>query len=182
MKRSHLALLAGSGLVLAACATSPTRVYGPGPSQTGAAASTVSLEGKIAECGHSGAAPAQVVYPDGWQTRFNEVAQKSMSNDELLGGPVTTEVVARNDKPVRPPVPSYPASAASRGVEGLCYALMDVTPAGTPDEILTACSSPAFSSATYEAVRDLEFAPKTVEGRQVRRLNVVYPVQYCLQD
>ena len=181
MKLSQFALLAGAGLLAAACATSP-QVYGPGPSTETGAASTVAVEGQIAECGHRGAEPAQVTYPDGWQQRLNQVAQQSMSEDELLGGPVTTEVVARNDKPVNPPAPSYPASMATQGIEGQCYALMDVTPSGTPEDILTACSSPAFNAPTYEAARSLTFAPKRVEGRAVRRLNVVYPIEYCLQD
>ncbi|MEE2878952.1 MAG: energy transducer TonB [Pseudomonadota bacterium] len=179
MKFTSLALLAGAGLVAAGCATLP-----PSPDTAVTAPSTapVSLEGKIAECGHPGAAPAQVVYPDGWQKRLTEVAEQSMAQDELLGGPVTTEVVARNDEPKVRPSPTYPATAARIGLEAMCYAMMDVTPSGDPEEILTACSSPAFNAATYEAIRTVKFAPKVIDGRQVRRLNVVYPVQYCLSQ
>lgn len=180
MKLSRFVLFAGGGLLAAACATSP-QVYGPGPTTQTGASSTVALEGQIAECGHRGAPPAQVIYPDGWQQRLNQVAQQSMSNDELLGGPVTTEVVARDDKPVSPPSPAHPASMASQGIEGLCYAMMDVTQAGNPAEILTACSAPAFNAAAYEAAQSMSFAPKRVDGRTVRRLNVVYPMPFCLR-
>ncbi|WP_084399248.1 energy transducer TonB [Henriciella aquimarina] len=181
MKLSPFALLAGGVILLSACATEPVRVYGPGPEPTGAATSgPVSLEGKIAQCGHRGAEEATAFYPEGWQQRLGEVAQKSMANDELLGGPVTTEVVDRNAQPVEPPSPAYPAGPASRGVEAQCYGLFDVTTDGTPEEILTACSSPEFNAPTYQAVKGLRFAPKRVEGRAVRRMNVVYPVTYCL--
>lgn len=179
MKFTSIASLAGAGLLTAACATVPPA---PDTAVTASSGAALSLEGKIAECGHAGAQPATVVYPDGWQQRLTEVAKKSMAQDELLGGPVTTEVVARNDQPISPPRPVYPQAAVSNGLEAMCYALMDVTPAGHPDEILTACSSAAFNAATYEAASQLKFAPKIVDGRQVRRLNVVYPLQYCLSE
>lgn len=182
MRLLTFAAFAAGTAALAACATNPPRVYGPAPQTAGTAtAPSVSLEGKIAECGHSGAAPARVAYPEGWQARLNEVAQQSMSNDELLGGPVTTEVVERDAQPLSPPVPTYPGTAATAGREGLCYALMDVSQSGTPEEILTACSSPEFNAPTFNAVSNVRFSTKTVNGRPVRRLNVVYPIQYCLQ-
>ena len=177
-KMSTLAWLGGACLFAAACATSPPRVYGPG---TQMPTSTVNVDGQIAECGHAGASPAIVTYPDGWQQRLSEVATKSMAQDELLGGPVVTEVGARNDQPSSPPIPTYPSAAAASGIEGKCYAMMDVTPAGQTDDILVACSSPAFVGATRDAVSTVTFAPKMVEGRAVRRLNVIYPIEYCLR-
>ena len=178
MKPVSLAALAATGLLAAACATPP-----PAPDTAVSASATgpVSLAGKIAACGHAGAPPAEVIYPDGWQQRLGEVAKKTMSDDELLGGPVTTEVVARDDQPLSPPRPVYPQSAASMGLEAQCYAMMDVTPSGVPEDILTACSSAAFNASAYEAARSMTFAPKVVDGRPVRRLNVVYPLTYCLQ-
>ena len=180
MKASFLILTAASAALLAACATNPPVVYGPAPETAGPASGTGLRDGYIAECNHPGADPANVIYPAGWQDRLSEAAQKSWSNDELLGGPVTTEVVDRNAKPVSRPVPAYPTGAASRGLEAQCYAMMDVTPEGVPEDILTAWSSPEFNGPTLAAASKMRFTPKTVEGRAVRRLNVVYPVTYCL--
>lgn len=181
MKSLSLAALAAGGLVLASCATNPPVVYGPGPQGTDlpVPAAPVS-EGMIAACGHPGAKEAQVVYPDGWQVRLAEVAEKGRSNDELMGGPVTSEVVDRDAQPVQRPVPSHPASAATRGREAQCYAMFDVNTEGRPEEVLTACSSPEFSASTFEAIQQVRFSPRTVDGRAVRRLNVVYPITYCL--
>ena len=180
MKASYLTVTAVAAAFLAGCASDAPTVYGPAP-EPAAAASGVLKDGYIAECSHRGAPPANVIYPAGWQERLAEVAEKSRANDELLGGPVTTEIVDRDAKPVQPPVPDYPAGPASRGLEAQCYAMMDVTPAGVPEDILTACSSPEFNAATLDAAADMRFRPRTVDGRNVRRLNVVYPVTYCLQ-
>lgn len=180
MKFLALSSLLAAGALLSGCAVNPPAVYGPGPNAAGTSSTTVVTDGLIAECGHPGAPSATVAYPGGWQTRLSEVAQKSTSNDELLGGPVTTEVVDRDAQPSTRPVPMYPASAASAGREAMCYAMMDVNSSGAPEEILTACSSPEFNAATFNAMQAVRFSPKMVDGRAVRRLNVVYPVQYCL--
>ncbi|MEM5515934.1 energy transducer TonB [Henriciella sp. AS95] len=174
------AMAAGLGLV-AACAVDPVSpVYVPNPAGTGATASSPATDLMIAECGHAGADLASIVFPDGWQMRLAEVATKSASNDELLGGPVTTEVVDRNAKPISPPVPTYPSNAAMTGREGVCEVMFDVNKSGAPEEILTACSSPEFNASAFNAVSSVRFGPKVVDGRNVRRLNVVYPLQYCL--
>ena len=180
MKASYLTVSAVAAMFLAGCASELPVVYGPAPEAAGSAVPGVLKDGYIAECDHPGAPPANVIYPEGWQQRLAEVAQKSLSNDELLGGPVTTEVVDRKAQPIKPPVPSYPTGAASRNLEAQCYAMMDVTSDGVPEDVLTACSSPEFNASTREAVSQLRFRPKTIDGRQVRRLNVVYPVTYCL--
>ncbi|MGB3626497.1 MAG: energy transducer TonB [Henriciella sp.] len=180
MKLFSLSGLLVAGAFVSACAVNPPPVYGPGPAATGTASTTVVRDGMIAECGHPGAPSADVVYPEGWQTRLSEVAQKSASSGELLGGPVTTEVVDRDAQPIERPVPAYPAAAGSAGREAMCYAMMDVNTSGAPEEILTACSSPEFNSATFNAMQSARFSPKVVDGRNVRRLNVVYPVQYCV--
>ncbi len=182
MKPVLMIALVGGGLLLAACATDPIQVYGPGNTQTGSSSvANMPLSGQIAECGHPGAPPATVSFPEGWQARLTEVAHKHQSDDELLGGPVTTEVVARDAQPISPPVPAYPSAAASAGLEAACFAMFDVNKSGSPEEILTACSSSQFNAPTYTATQSLRFKPKVVDGRQVRQLNVVYPYQYCLE-
>lgn len=180
MKFPAIAILAPAAVLLAGCAVDPVTVYGPGPVSSGTSAPAASAEGLIAQCGHAGAERAAVVYPEGWQARLNETAKTSTSNDELLGGPVTTEVVDRNAQPSVRPVPTYPTAAASAGREAVCYAMMDVNKSGMPEEILTACSSPEFNAATFNAIQAVRFSPKVVDGRNVRRLNVVYPIEYCL--
>ena len=182
MRISSLLALGSAVGLIGACAVDGPAIYGPGPVSSGTTASAVVTENMIAECGHPGAKPTRIAFPDGWQTRMNEVATKSASNDELLGGPVTTEVVDRNAQPISPPVPTYPAAAASTGREAKCEVMFDVNNAGAPEEILTACSSPEFNASAFSAASGLRFTPKVVDGRNVRRLNVVYPLLYCLSD
>ena len=180
MKLTRL-LAAAAPFAIAACATAPPTVYGPGPAGSAATTTTVPA-GYIAECNHPGARRADVMFPEGWQERLSQVAQKSYAGDELLGGPVTTEVVERDAQPIKPPVPTYPAAALSRDLEAQCFAMFNVSTSGMPEELLTACSSPEFNASALSAAKDLRFSPKTVDGRKVRRLNVVYPFTYCIRS
>ncbi|WP_300377944.1 energy transducer TonB [Henriciella sp.] len=188
MKLVHVTAFAGLTLGLSACAVDPA-VYGPGPqagpavpSQTDTAAMSAALDGKIEACGHAGAEEARLIYPGGWHQRLSERPESSQSGGELLGGPVTREVVDRDAQPLSPPQPRYPEQAANRGIEAKCEILMDVSEAGQPEDVLTACSSPQFNASAYEAASRLRFAPETVDGRAVRRINVVYPITYCLNE
>ena len=186
MIRYHLALPAAAALLLSACAVDPA-TYGSraeprqAPQQTTPRTSATAQEGKIAACNHPGASEAQVEYPDGWYERLNEAPETgtSSSGGELLGGPSVIEVTARDAKPIRPPSVSYPSGPASRGIEAQCYALMDVDVSGQPERIQTACSSPAFNAATYQAAAQMRFAPRTRDGADIRRINVVYPITFC---
>ena len=176
-------LLAG----LAACAIDP---YAPAPIEQGAGplSGAQAMEvrpGQIAACGHAGAPVAELRYPDGWQTRLSQVPTMSSGGggDELLGGVSEPDaVVGTGVQPITPPQPVYPVSARNAGVEGRCEILMDVSPAGAPQNILTACSAPQFNAPTYQAATGLRFDPPREGGRSVRLVNVVYPMTYCLNE
>lgn len=176
-------LLAG----LAACAVDP---YAPAPieQRTGPLSGAQAMEvrpGQIAACGHTGAPVADLRYPDGWQARLSQVPTMSSGGggDELLGGVAEPDAVVGTDVlPTVPPQPVYPASALDAGQEGRCEILMDVSPAGAPQNILTACSAPQFNAPTYQAATGLRFDPPREGGRSVRLVNVVYPISYCMDQ
>ncbi len=187
MKMFHAAMLGGAAaMMLSACAVDPAMQQPPVPDQPAALPplqTSTPQPGEIAQCGHPGAAEAALRYPAGWNERLSKGATVSAygGGDELLGGVSTvSEVEARDAQPIRPPQPVYPAQAARSGREGVCEALLDVSPEGRPQDILTACSSPEFNAPTYQAVTGLTFDPPREGGRSVRLVNVVYPVTYCL--
>ncbi|MCZ4296766.1 energy transducer TonB [Henriciella marina] len=176
-------LLAG----LAACAVDP---YAPAPIDQRGVNAPVGQEmgvqpGQIAACGHAGAPVADLRYPDGWQARLSQGPTMSSGGggDELLGGVSEPDAVVGTDVlPIVPPQPVYPASALDAGQEGRCEILMDVSPAGAPQNILTACSAPQFNAPTYQAATGLRFDPPREGGRSVRLVNVVYPISYCMDQ
>jgi hypothetical protein len=187
MRLSHalpgVLMLAG----LSACAVDP---YPPAPiDQRGVntpVGQGVSIQpGQIAACGHAGAPTANLTYPNGWQTRLSQVPTMGSGGggDELLGGVSEPDaVVGTGVQPITPPQPVYPVSARNAGQEGRCEILMDVSPAATPQNILTSCSAPQFNAPTYQAATGLRFDPPREGGRSVRLVNVVYPVTYCLNE
>lgn len=172
---------------LSACAVDP---YPPAPiDQRGVNAPVGQAmgvqPGQIAACGHAGAPVAELRYSDGWQGRLSQVPSMSSGGggDELLGGVSEPDaVVGTGVQPITPPQPVYPVSARNAGQEGRCEILMDVSPAGTPQNILTACSAPQFNAPTYQVATGLRFDPPREGGRSVRLVNVVYPVTYCLNE
>lgn len=188
MTRLHI--LAGTACLatLAACAVDPN-TYDPAPAPPPVMddpQAPAPQPGEIAACGHAGAPEVSLRYPDGWQARLAEGARQTGSGGgggELLGGPSQPdEVVARDAQPVAPPMVEYPQSAASARQEGRCEILMDVSPTGTPEEILTACSAPQFNASAYRAATSMRFDPPRRGGQSVRLVNVVYPVTYCMDE
>ncbi|RIJ24325.1 hypothetical protein D1224_08805 [Henriciella barbarensis] len=187
MRFSHVLpgalMLAG----LSACAVDP---YAPAPIERRAGPVSGSQAmgvrpGQIAACGHTGAPVADLRYPDGWQARLSQVpaAGSGGGGDELLGGVAEPDAVAAPDaSPTVQPQPVYPSSALDAGQEGRCEILMDVSPAGAPQNILTACSAPQFNAPTYQAATGLRFDPPRESGRSVRLVNVVYPISYCMDQ
>lgn len=92
---------------------------------------------------------------------------------------IINEVDAR---PISPPAPVYPRDAAARGLEGSCDVTFNVSIRGEPFDIQATCSDRAFVRSAEQAVSRVRFAPKIVRGQPMERHNVVYPIEYGLND
>jgi len=88
----------------------------------------------------------------------------------------------RSVKPIRPPVPSYPHKAIINGIEGTCDVRMDVTAQGRPFNVHATCTDAIFSQEAQRAVSRVEFLPKIERGRAVERRNVIYPLEFKLEQ
>ncbi len=92
-----------------------------------------------------------------------------------------TPMVERTIQPIRPPVPVYPTSAITQGLEGVCEVRFDVSPEGKPFNVAASCSDAVFVSSAERAMRGVEFAPEIRDGQRVERRNVVYPLVYAME-
>lgn len=100
--------------------------------------------------------------------------------DSLAIDPVA--ISDRDAQPIRPPTPSYPQRAAERGIEGSCEVRFDVDTRGRPYNVQADCSDSVFKREAERAVSKVEFAPKIIRGKAAERRNVVYPLEFTLQD
>ncbi|NBC21039.1 MAG: TonB family protein [Alphaproteobacteria bacterium] len=88
----------------------------------------------------------------------------------------------RDAQPIRPPMPTYPRRAAERGIEGSCEVRFDVNPRGKPYNVKATCTDSVFRREAVRAVERVEFAPKIIRGKAAERKNVVYPLEFQLED
>ena len=100
--------------------------------------------------------------------------------DSLAIDPVA--ISDRDAQPIRPPTPSYPSRAAERGTEGTCEVRFDVDTRGKPYNVQATCSDNVFKREAERAVSRVEFAPKIIRGKAAERRNVVYPLEFKLND
>lgn len=100
--------------------------------------------------------------------------------DSLAIDPVA--ISDRDAQPIRPPVPTYPSRAAERGTEGTCEVRFDVDTRGRPYNVQATCSDSVFKREAERAVSRVEFAPKIVRGQPAERRNVVYPLEFRLDN
>ncbi|WP_084418444.1 energy transducer TonB [Henriciella litoralis] len=100
--------------------------------------------------------------------------------DSLAIDPVA--ISDRDAQPIRPPVPTYPSRAAERGTEGSCDVRFDVDTRGRPYNVQANCTDSVFKREAERAVSRVEFAPKIVRGQPAERRNVVYPLEFRLDD
>lgn len=100
--------------------------------------------------------------------------------DSLAIDPVA--ISDRDAQPIRPPTPSYPQRAAERGIEGSCEVRFDVDTRGRPYNVQATCTDNVFKREAERAVSKVEFAPKIIRGKAAERRNVVYPLEFTLQD
>lgn len=88
----------------------------------------------------------------------------------------------RDAQPIRPPQCSFPSRAASRGISGDCEVRFNVDVRGRPYGMDATCSDSIFIREAQRCVGNAEFAPKIVRGQPAERRNVVYPLNFQLQD
>lgn len=77
---------------------------------------------------------------------------------------------------------TYPTDLAEQGVTGECWATFTVTADGKPDSVSVQCSHPGFEQSTRDAVNQLIFQPKTVDGVPVAEENVTYPLIFQMDE
>ena len=87
----------------------------------------------------------------------------------------------RDAQPLEHPKVVYPEEMAAKGISAKCEAKFDVSKDGRPENISVSCNNDGFIDATMNAVWTIRFAPKLVDGKPVRRSNVVYPIIYHIE-
>ena len=92
-----------------------------------------------------------------------------------------TAITVRRLQPLTPPIPAYPSSAASRGIEGECEVFFSVSMRGEPFNVDADCSDRVFRSAAIKAVKKVKFAPKIHDGLPVTVNGVVYPLEFRME-
>lgn len=101
---------------------------------------------------------------------------------DLAGDQVSFDVSDRDAQPLVRIPPQYPPRAAERGLEGHCTMSFDVTPDGTPTNIVaTECTSSLFERTSVRAVERWRYEPKIQEGTAVWRRGVVTRIDYQLE-
>jgi protein TonB len=113
-----------------------------------------------------------------------EAIERDVSNVAVVGdsfeyvipavetGPVTVDSgIHRADGSPVPVVriqPVYPARLSTRGVEGQCTVLFDITPNGTTANVrIMSCSNSGFESASTTAVQRWRYNPQVENGEAV---------------
>ena len=76
----------------------------------------------------------------------------------------------------------FAAWAAERGIEGSCDVRFDVDTRGKPYNVEADCTDRVFKREAERAVSRVEFAPKIIRGQAAERRNVVYPLQFTLEQ
>ncbi|MEE2567372.1 energy transducer TonB [Hyphobacterium marinum] len=98
---------------------------------------------------------------------------------QLNNNNVSFNVSDRNAQPLVRIPPNYPPRAAERGLEGTCTMQFDVTPDGTPTNIVaTSCTSSMFERASIRAVERWRYSPKVENGVPVARRGVVTDIEF----
>ena len=102
---------------------------------------------------------------------------------DLGSGDVSFDVSDRDAQPMVRIPPQYPPRAAERGMEGYCLMQFDVTPDGTPTNIVAVdCSSSLFERSSVRAVERWRYEPKIQNGNAVWRRGVQTRLDYQLAD
>ncbi|MFN3912733.1 energy transducer TonB [Hyphomonas sp.] len=90
-----------------------------------------------------------------------------------------SEIVGRNGiAVVRPPMPSMPAAALTRGISGSCDVMFDVDARGRPFNLTAQCTDSVFKAEAIRAVSKAEFLPKVKNGVAVEQRGAIYPIEF----
>lgn len=84
--------------------------------------------------------------------------------------------------PIWAPQIVYPSEALAKGLEGDCQVRLDVNPRGVPMRVQAECSDPVFVAPVETAYWKVSFAPKIVMGEPVGREDLVYKVEFSLEE
>ena len=102
---------------------------------------------------------------------------------DLGSGDVSFDVSDRDAQPMVRIPPQYPPRAAERGEEGSCLMQFDVTPDGTPTNIVALdCTSSLFERSSIRAVERWRYEPRIENGNAVWRRGVQTSLDYQLAD
>lgn len=107
---------------------------------------------------------------------------------EIDPGPVgdfagTIVVIGRETGvPVRAPIVEYPHRALTRGIEGDCEVSFSIDAVGRPFGVSASCTDEIFARSSARAVEQTLFAAPVRNGVPVGQGNLVYPIQYRLED
>ncbi|MAK60723.1 MAG: hypothetical protein CMK09_07070 [Ponticaulis sp.] len=91
-------------------------------------------------------------------------------------------MVRERATPVRAPIPDYPQRALTSGLEGQCDVVFNIDAAGRPYDVEAECTDRIFLRSSENAVSKSLFAAKLKNGVPVGQENLVYPIQFTLND
>ena len=95
----------------------------------------------------------------------------------------TVSVMVRETAtPIRAPTPDYPSRALMSGLEGSCDVVFNIDAAGRPFDVEANCTDRIFERSSENAVSKSLFAAKLKNGVPVGQENLVYPIQFTLND
>lgn len=102
---------------------------------------------------------------------------------DLNSGNVSFNISDRNAQPLVRIPPQYPPRAAERGIEGYCLMQFNVSPDGTPIDIVALdCSSSMFERSSIRAVERWRYSPRIVNGVAQTRTGVQTQLDYQLDE
>lgn len=101
---------------------------------------------------------------------------------DISGDNFRFQVSDRDARPIVAIPPQYPPNAASRGTEGDCLTIFDVSADGRPFNIRFGACPSVFQSSSRRAVEKFKFEPKIVDGQAVSRSGVEYEFKYRLDE
>lgn len=79
--------------------------------------------------------------------------------------------------------PSYPATAAARGIEGFADVMFDVTEIGTTENIRIVYAEPSsiFNRSVLQAIKRWKYKPKMVDGKAVKSYDLKERISFELE-
>lgn len=101
---------------------------------------------------------------------------------EKISMPIVHPIGERIAVPVRDPVLSYPPDMAARGISGTCEVHFSLSTRGLPFDVAAKCSHSGFEREARRAVSRTEFLPEIRDGQPVESHNVVYPLEFRMQE